>query len=296
MSQDVGFIGLGLMGREIASNLCRAGFAVHVWNRSPGPRVTLAALGARVADSPADVASRCPVVFVCVADGAALREVLLGPDGVRQAADGATLVVDHSTTSPDEAVQIAGDLREACSAHFVDAPVTGGTPGARAGTLVVFAGGADDDVDRARPLVAHSAQRLEHVGRTGAGQAMKMCNQTLVLNTFAVLAETVKLAESLGLDPARLPGALSGGSADSSVLRLGGERAARRDDEVTGSVATMLKDLEILLGLGGAGGVPMPMTAASSQLLRLAAARGLGHIDGSQLVRLYDAPAAEEGS
>lgn len=248
----------------------------------------LTALGAVAASDPAAVAAACPIVFLCLTDAEAIRAVLLGERGVATVAGPSTLIVDHSTVSPAQARAIAADLHDACGARFVDAPVTGGTPGAQARRLVVFGGGEPTDIERARPLVAHSSQRFAHMGPVGAGQATKMCNQVLVLNTFAVLAETVKLGEALGLDAAQLPETLAGGSADSRVLQVAGANAGRRDDTLTASISVQRKDLEILLALGAETGTPMPMTGAAAQLVRIAMARGLGETDASQLVRLYD--------
>ncbi|NKC10939.1 MAG: NAD-binding protein [Gammaproteobacteria bacterium] len=284
----IGFIGLGLMGREIAANLCHNQHDVTVWNRSGEACAPLVALGAKTAASPAEIGASCGLIFVCVSDGSAVRHVLLGADGVSMGASTGTLVVDHSTVAPEDALAIAADLAATCGARFIDAPVTGGTPGAKARQLVMFAGGNEADVRIAEPCMRASAQRVEHMGGVGTGQATKMCNQMLALNTFAVVAETIKLAEALGLDAERLPAVVAGGSADSRVLQMAGTPAAQRSDELTASISIQAKDLELLLGVGRDAGVTMPMTAAAAQVARLAKMRGMGGMDASQLIRLYD--------
>ena len=284
----LGFVGLGLMGEKMASRLIKAGWPLTVWNRAPDKTQAVAALGATVAASPAELANRSAVVFTCVTDTAAVEQVLFGPDGIASAAAPGTIVVDHSTIEPMAARRFAERLRKDYAIGLIDAPVTGGVIGAGEGTLAIFAGGEAEDVEQVRPIVAAFARRFLHMGASGAGQTTKMCNQTMVINTVAVMAEMMRLAENGGVDSARLPDILSGGFADSRVLQVFGERMARRDPVVSSQLNIMLKDLDLIGAVAKTTATAMPITAIATELFRLAAAKGLGKQDSVSLIRIYD--------
>jgi len=283
----LGFIGIGLMGRPMSLRLLAAGFPLTIWNRSRGKLAPLAEKGARIADSPAAVAHAADIVMMCVTDQRAAEEVLFGADGI--AAGGATgkLVLDFSSIAPASAREFAARLERECGMGLVDAPVSGGTVGAEQGTLAIMAGGRPEHVERARPVVAHLAQRFTRMGDAGAGQVTKLCNQIIVGCLFPVIAEAVRLAESAGVDARALPQALKGGFADSLPLQVFGARmAARQFEPPLGAVAIMLKDLENAAALARQEGVPMPMANAAAELYRLLVAQGRGASEPSVLVDL----------
>jgi 3-hydroxyisobutyrate dehydrogenase len=193
---------------------------VTVWNRTRAKLAPVLEKGARAADSPAAVARAAHIVMLCVTDQHAVEEVLFGANGVMQGGSSGKLVVDFSSIAPASAREFARRLEER-GMRFVDAPVSGGIMGAEQGTLAIMAGGRPEDVERARPLVMHLAQRFTRMGDSGTGQITKLCNQIIVGSLFAVIAEAVRVAEAAGVDAKMLPEALKGGFADSHAWRRG---------------------------------------------------------------------------
>ncbi|MCX7961837.1 MAG: NAD(P)-dependent oxidoreductase [Burkholderiales bacterium] len=282
----LGFIGIGLMGRPMVLRLLAAGYEVCVWNRTREKLAPVVEKGARPMDSPAALARACEIVMMCVTDQHAAEAVLFGPAGVAEGASPGTLVVDFSSIAPQAAREFARRLAEQ-GVGLVDAPVSGGVPGAEKGTLVVMAGGAPEHIERARPVVMHLAQRFTRMGDCGAGQTTKLCNQVIVGSLLPVIAEAVRLAEAAGVDATRLPEALAGGFADSLPLQIFGARmAARRFEPPLGAAAIMLKDLENAAALARERGVSLPMARTAAELYRLLEAQGRSGEDPAVLVEL----------
>ena len=266
----LGYIGVGLMGRPMVLRLLAAGYAVSVWNRSPDKLKTVLDKGARAVASAAEVARAADIVMLCVTDQKAAEAVLFGPEGVAAGGARGKLVVDFSSIAPASARAFAERLEREFGMGLVDAPVSGGVAGAEQGTLAIMAGGKAEDFERAKPVVAHLAARFTHMGASGAGQATKLCNQIIVGCLFPVLAEAIRVAESAGVDAAKLPEALKGGFADSVPLQLFGPRIARRAyDPPIGDVATLLKDLENAGAVARDAGVPLPMARSAAELYRM---------------------------
>ncbi|MCL4184975.1 MAG: NAD(P)-dependent oxidoreductase [Burkholderiaceae bacterium] len=287
----LGFIGIGLMGRPMVLRLLDAGYRVTVWNRSRDRLAPVLARGAIAADSPAGAARAAGIVMLCVTDQHAVREVLFGPDGVAAGGTPGTIVVDFSSIAPAAAREHAGRLERECAMGLVDAPVSGGVPGAEQGTLAVMAGGRPEHVERVRPVIAHLSRRFTRMGEAGAGQVAKLCNQVLVGALLPVLAEAIRLAEAGGIDATRLPEALRGGFADSIPLQLFGPRmAARSWQPALGAADTMRKDLDNALALARETGVSLPMLQAAMQRYQALAASGRGAEEPSALIGLLDEP------
>lgn len=276
-------LGCGLMGQPMARRLLAAGHAVTVWNRSPEKAQALRSHGARVADTPADAVRAAPLVILMLQDGEAVRQVLFDPSlpGAAQGLAPGTLVVDMGSIRPDQARQHAQALAD-LGVHMVDAPVSGGTLGAEAGTLAIMAGGLASDVEAARPVLSVLG-RVVHVGPTGAGQLAKLANQMIVGITIGAVAEALLLAEQGGADPARVREALRGGFAESRVLEVHGQRMVEGDFAKRGSLAIQLKDLRNALHT--AAGMPMdlPITQRLEALYADAAAHGWADLDQSAL-------------
>lgn len=283
----LGFIGLGLMGRPMSLRLLAAGYSLTIWNRSRDKLAPLTAKGAQAADSPAAVARAADIVMMCVTDQNAAEAVLFGADGVAAGGAAGKLVVDFSSIAPAAARAFAERLERECGMGLVDAPVSGGTVGAEQGALAIMAGGRPEHVERARPVVAHLAQRFTRMGDAGAGQVTKLCNQIIVGCLFPVIAEAVRLAESAGVDAHALPQALKGGFADSLPLQVFGARmAARQFTPPLGAIAVMLKDLENAAVVAQQTQVPLPMARTAAELYRLLVAQGRGEDEPSVLVDL----------
>jgi 3-hydroxyisobutyrate dehydrogenase len=287
MTERVGFIGLGIMGSGMSRNLLSAGFDLTVYNRSPAKTRPLAEAGAEVAASPADLAERCGVVFLCVSDTPDVEEVIFGAAGVIQGGAPDCLVVDMSTISPGTTKSIGQRLAER-GVHFLDAPVSGGSEGAARGTLSIMVGGETADLDRARPYLDVMGRTITHVGPVGAGQTCKLVNQVLVVVTMLGIAEALLLAQAGGLDLERTIQAVEGGAAGSWMLSNRGTQAIVRDWRPGFSIDLQQKDLRLVLETADALGVPTLATSTVFQLYRTLQAAGLGHEGNHALVKALE--------
>jgi 3-hydroxyisobutyrate dehydrogenase len=275
-AENLGFLGLGMMGFPMTSRLLQAGHQVTVWNRSQAKAAALVQAGAKPATHPRDVADNATIVFMCLTDATAVQEVVFGANGIASAGGTGKLVVDFSSIHPQAARTMAARLKSANGMGWIDAPVSGGSMGAEQGTLAVMAGGDADDIERVRRYILAMARRLTHMGPNGAGQTTKLCNQVIVGCAMAVLAEATRLAVNAGIDANRLPEALAGGFADSIPLQLFVPRMVQDiHSPPLGHIATMLKDLDTVIDVARDTSSPVPMAGLAAQLFRIAkAARG----------------------
>ncbi|MEQ8815559.1 MAG: NAD(P)-dependent oxidoreductase [Thalassobaculum sp.] len=286
---SLGYVGLGLMGGPMARRLLAAGYPLTVWNRDPAKSAALAAAGATVVGSAAEAAAASDVVFTCLTDTAAVEAVVFGDNGIAAGAKAGSVLVDFSSMRPDAAAAFSARLRGQAGMGWIDAPVSGGVPGATNGTLAVMAGGEQADFDRVAPVVAHLAGRFTLMGPNGAGQTTKLINQMIVGCGFAVVAEACQLAEDAGIDPARIPQALAGGRADSPILQQYMPRMAARDREVQARIAILIKDLNTVMDEARRLGSALPMTGLATELHKLVARHGLADADNAEYVSLFDA-------
>ncbi|MGG1943373.1 NAD(P)-dependent oxidoreductase [Trinickia sp. NRRL B-1857] len=281
---DIGFCGPGLMGAPMIRHLLRAGHIVWVWNRTREKAQALVADGARVVDTPHDLCAHAQVVFLCVSDTQAVEDVVFGSGGLLGEDRGETnagtvrWIVDHSSIAPAATREYAARVARH-GIGWVDAPVSGGVPGAQAGTLAVMAGGAAQDIAQLEPVIRAYAARVTHMGEAGAGQMTKLCNQAIVCATVAGIAEAVGLAQAAGIDAARLPQALAGGWADSVLLQTFVPRMTERGHAPLGSLRTFQKDIDTVADAARGAGAVMPVVGAVQQVLRLGAAMGLSDAD-----------------
>lgn len=280
----VAFLGLGTMGAAMAANLARAGFAVTGWNRTEGRAPELSALGVTRAATPAEAASTAQVIVVCVSDTPDVEAVLFGPDGVSVGAREGSLVIDCSTIAPSGSWDFAARLRERGLA-MIDAPVSGGSEGARNATLTIFVGGERDDVERARPVLEAMGRTITHVGPIGAGQAVKAVNQVILAGTYLGVAEGIVLAVKAGLDVEQVIEALSGGAAQSWVLANRAQRMLDNEYPLGFKLALHRKDLAIALDLAARVGAGLPVSALAAQLETGLIAQGHADDDMSALAR-----------
>jgi len=282
--QRVAFLGLGTMGAAMAANLARAGFQVAAWNRTPGRAPELAELGVTTASTPAEAASTAEIVVLCVSDTPDVEAVLFGPDGVVEGAKPGTLIIDCSTIAPSGSWDFAARLRER-DLRMVDAPVSGGSEGARNATLTIFVGGDERDVEHARPALNALGRMITHVGPIGAGQAVKAVNQVILAGTYLGVAEGIVLAIKAGLDVEQVVEALGGGAAQSWVLANRSGRMIDNDYPLGFKIALHRKDLAIALELAAQLGAALPVSALAAQLESGLIARGHGDDDNSALAR-----------
>jgi 3-hydroxyisobutyrate dehydrogenase len=274
--ENLGYLGLGMMGLPMSRRLLHAGHKVAIWNRSAGKAKALIEMGAKLAANPRDVAVSSSIIFMCVTDADAVEDVVFGTAGLASVPGTGKIVVDFSSIHPDKTRVIAARLKETNGMGWIDAPVSGGTKGAEEGTLAAMAGGEAAEIERVRPYVLAMARRLTHMGPTGAGQMTKLCNQVIVGCAMSVLAEATRLAVNSGIDAVRLPEALAGGFADSIPLQLFVPRMVQGiHTPPLGHIATMLKDLDTVAEVAHDTSTPVPMASLAAQLFRLAkAARG----------------------
>ena len=225
MSERIGFIGLGVMGKPMARNLLARGFGLVVHSRSRGPVDELVASGALAAETPAAVARQARSIVTMVPDSPDVVAVLEGRDGVFGALQPGSLIVDSSTIAPAVARRLAARAAELGSA-MIDAPVSGGEVGAKNASLSIMMGGDAAAVERARPVLEAmgNPERIVHIGPSGSGQLCKVCNQMVIGGTLAAVSEAFALARKAGVDPARVRTVLLGGFASSRVLDAHGER------------------------------------------------------------------------
>ena len=273
-------LGTGRMGFPMARRLCQAGHAVHVWNRSADKASPLAADGATVHASAAEAAAAADIVIGMLENGPVVASVLFD-QGTAAAMRPGTLFIDMASIKPREAREHAARLAER-GVGQLDAPVSGGTVGAEAGTLAIMAGGGAADFARALPLL-QVLGRATHVGPHGAGQLAKLANQMIVGITIGAVAEALLLAAKGGADMAKVREAITGGFADSRILQLHGQRMVERDFAPRGRMTVQLKDMRNALATAHELGFEAPVTQLFESLYADAVAHGLDDLDHSGL-------------
>ncbi|HET7234820.1 MAG TPA: NAD(P)-dependent oxidoreductase [Actinomycetota bacterium] len=280
----VAVIGTGRMGGSMAATIDRAGFDVVLWNRDPAKAERVAeTLGATVAGSAADAASKAGVILSSLADDAAVEEVYLGPEGIVQGIGAGSVAVDASTIDP-RTVERVGAAVDATGAGFVDCPVSGSVSTVEAGTLTIMAGGDPALIERVRPVLDAMAQRVIHVGGRGAGAATKLAVNGLVHGLNVALAEALVLAERAGVERSTAYEVFASGAGGAPFVQY--KRAAYEDPEgtpVAFSLDLVAKDLELITGLGERVGAPMRQAATSLDIVRSAIADGFGERDLSAI-------------
>ena len=280
----IGFCGMGTMGAAMAANVARAGFELHVWNRTPGRAAVPLSLGAVETASPSALASESDIVVICVSDTPDVEAVLFAADGVAAGLAPGSLIIDCSTISPRETRAFAERLAES-GIGFVDAPVSGGSEGAEKGTLTIMVGGAAVDLERAMPVLEAMGSSITHMGPCGAGQATKAVNQVILSAVYLGVAEGMVLAMKSGLDAGKVAEALAGGAAGSWVLQNRSGRMIDNDYPLGFRIALHLKDITIALEMAREVGAALPVTAMASQIESGLVARGFGDDDNSALAR-----------
>jgi len=293
VTRSIAFLGAGLMGTPMVRRLLAAGFAVTVWNRDGSKAEALAADGARVAATAAEAAQRADIVFTMLSDGNAVGDVLFG-QGVAEALKSGAVVVDTSSIAPKLARAHAERLAERGIAHL-DAPVSGGTVGAEAGTLAIMAGGDAAVVDGLADVFA-ALGRVTHVGPSGAGQVCKLANQQIVAVTIGALAEAMVLVEAGGASRAAFRDAIRGGFAESRILDLHGARMVERRFEPGGPSRLQLKDLDTALAVAAELGLTLPLTSDVREAFAGFVAGGGAELDHSALLLHLEAQNPKTGA
>ncbi|MBN8441230.1 MAG: 2-hydroxy-3-oxopropionate reductase [Thauera sp.] len=284
---EVGFIGLGLMGRPMALNLLKAGHQVHVWSRRRESMQPLLEAGAGDCASAAEVARRAPVTISMVADAPDVEQVTLGPDGVAAGAKPGHIHIDMSTIAPAAAQKIAAALAER-GVVALDAPVSGGEVGAIAGSLTIMVGGDAAAFDTARPLFEAMGKSVTLIGGAGAGQVAKACNQIITGVGVAAVAEALNFASKSGVDAGKVREALLGGFAYSRILENHGQRMLDRNFKPGFKAWMHQKDLRIVMEEAHRLGLALPSAAATAQMFNAMAGSGLGEEDSIAMLKLLE--------
>jgi 3-hydroxyisobutyrate dehydrogenase len=287
MPEHIGFVGLGTMGRGMAANLLKAGFSLQVWNRTAERADGLKALGALVSATPADLANHCDIIIVCVSDTADVEAVILGEDGVLAGAKPGSLVIDCSSISPQATREIAARLQER-GVGMLDAPVSGGSEGAKNGTLSIMVGGPADHLERARPVFAAMGKTVTHAGPSGAGQTVKLINQVLVVGNALAMSEALLLAQASGVDLQKAFDAVSQGAGGSWMFTNRGPQILARDWRPGFSIALQQKDLRLILEAGRELQIPLIACSLITNLYATLEARGLGGEGNHALVKALE--------
>jgi 3-hydroxyisobutyrate dehydrogenase len=249
-----------------------------------------------MASSPATAAEGARLICFCLTDGAAVREVMFGPNGCIDGCDSAAppLIVDFSTSSPLETRRLAEEFRTRVGGRWLDAPVSGGAARAALGDLVVFCGGESRDFEAAQPVMRVVSSRASLVGGLGAGQTIKLCAQLIAAPTIVAIAEAIAAAAANGVDSRKIPEFLAGGLADSPLLQLFGRRMAQGQIEPRlGALATMLKDIDLAVEMARSAGSPTPLGAVAAQMYRMLVNQGRGGDELNSLLELFDGRASQ---
>ncbi len=287
MTSNIGFIGLGIMGRGMTHNLLNKGHRVTVWNRTPARVEEFVRAGATAAASPADLAAQCEVILICVSDTPDVEAVILAENGVLAGVKPGSLVVDHSTISPQATKTMAEALR-AKGVAMLDAPVSGGSEGAAKGILSIMVGGEEADFQRALPVLEAYGKTITHVGPQGAGQMVKLVNQILVVVTELAVCEGLLFAQAGGLDLTKTLDAVKGGAAGSWMLSNRGPQMIARDWRPGFTIDLQQKDLRLVLEAADQLGLPLMATGMVFQMYRALQAQGLGSEGNHALVKALE--------
>ena len=280
----IGMVGLGALGLPMAVNLHQAGLNLQVHTRSRRAESDPQLAGTRGCINPAAAADNVDVLLMCVSDDSAVNDVLFGPDGAAEQLQPGCIVIDCSTISPNGAQQVAAQL-ERIGVHYLDAPVTGGTEGARAGSLTVLVGGDADVLAKVRPLLEVIGGSIHHIGAVGRGQQAKAVNQVLVAGSYAAVAEAIALGQRLELPMPQLIDALKSGAAGSWALNHRSGAMLQGSYPLGFKLSLHHKDLGIALEAASNVELDMPITALVEQLQSKLIQRGFGDDDVSALHR-----------
>jgi len=291
--QRIGFIGLGIMGAPMAGHLIAAGHQVFVYTHGTTPAAI--AEKATVCTSGREVAQQADIIFTMVPDTPDVEAALFGQDGVASGLSAGKLVVDMSSISPMDTKVFAQKIN-ALGCDYLDAPVSGGEVGAKAGSLTIMVGGPEQAFERAQPLFQLMGKNITLVGGNGDGQTTKVANQIIVALNIAAVGEALVFASKAGADPAKVRQALMGGFASSRILEVHGERMIKRTFDPGFRIGLHQKDLNLALQGARALGVALPNTASTAQLMQSCAAQGWDQLDHSALVKALELLAHHEVS
>jgi len=289
---NVGFIGLGIMGKPMAANLIKGGHTLFLHSRSGVPQ-ELTATGGIACESARKVAQQSEIIILMLPDTPDVEKVLFGPEGVVNGLTAGKTVVDMSSISPIETKKFAKKINE-LGCEYVDAPVSGGEVGAKNAALTIMVGGSQATFDKVKPVFDLLGKNITLVGGNGDGQTCKVCNQIIVALNIEAVGEALLFASKAGADPAKVRQALMGGFAASRILEVHGERMIKRTFDPGFRIELHQKDLSLALSGARAMGLSLPNTATAQELFNSCVANGGAKWDHSALVRALERMANHE--
>ena len=287
--KKIGFIGVGLMGYSFVKRLSQAEYNINAYDKDENKlKLVKNIKNVSCSQNPSAVANECNLIFICVDKTENVEEVVFGENGVIQNASKNSIIVDLSTTSADKTILFADKVKLTKKVSWVDAPVSGGPSKALDGSLAIMIGGDSKNIKLITPVLDKLSSNFTHFGPVGSGQIVKMINQILVLNNYAILAEALSFAEGYGIDASKIPDALSDGHAGSNLLTHLFPRMINKDFDPQGYATQIQKDLKMVCDLADKKNIPTPLSSLTKQLFSILNNKSKQNLDGTSIVKLFD--------
>lgn len=287
--KKIGFIGVGLMGCSFVKRLSQAEYNINAYDKDENKlKLVKNIKNVSCSQNPSAVANECNLIFICVDKTENVEEVVFGENGVIQNASENSIIVDLSTTSADKTILFADKVKLKKKVSWVDAPVSGGPSKALDGSLAIMIGGDSINIKLITPVLDKLSSNFTHFGPVGSGQIVKMINQILVLNNYAILAEALSFAEGYGIDASKIPEALSDGHAGSNLLTHLFPRMINKDFDPQGYATQIQKDLKMVCDLADKQNIPTPLSSLTKQLFSILNNKSKQNLDGTSIVKLFD--------
>lgn len=287
--KKIGFIGVGLMGYSFVKRLSQAEYNINAYDKDENKlKLVKNIKNVSCSQNPSAVANECNLIFICVDKTENVEEVVFGENGVIQNASENSIIVDLSTTSADKTILFADKVKLKKKVSWVDAPVSGGPSKALDGSLAIMIGGDSINIKLITPVLDKLSSNFTHFGPVGSGQIVKMINQILVLNNYAILAEALSFAEGYGIDASKIPDALSDGHAGSNLLTHLFPRMINKDFDPQGYATQIQKDLKMVCDLADKKNIPTPLSSLTKQLFSILNNKSKQNLDGTSIVKLFD--------
>ena len=287
--KPIGFIGIGLMGNCLVKRLLVKEYTINIHDKNKNNMEDL--VGKKnifLSESPAKLSQHCDIIFICVDKTENVKDIVFKEDGIIKNASKNTIIIDLSTTLANKTINFSNKLNVERGSSWVDAPMSGGPDKALNGSLAIMIGGEKKIVRKVSPILKNISSNFTYFGPSGSGQIVKMINQILVLNNYAILAEALSFAEAWGIDAKKIPDALSDGHAGSNLLAHIFPRMIKKDFKPQGYTSQILKDLTMVSDLGNKKNIPLPMTNLTKQLFTILSEKSNENLDGTSIIKLFN--------
>ena len=287
--KPIGFIGVGLMGSCLVRRLLEKKYTVNIFDKNKNNiKALINKERISLSTSPAKLAQDCEIIFICVDNTKSVEDVVFKETGVIKNASKNTIIIDLSTTLAKETINFSNKLSTEKGTSWIDAPMSGGPDKALSGSLAIMIGGEKKVFKKISPILKNISSNFTYFGPTGSGQIVKMINQILVLNNYAILAEALSFAEAWGINAKKIPDALSEGHAGSNLLTHLFPRMINKDFKPQGYTSQILKDLTMVSELGNKKNIPLPMTNLTKQLFTILSEKSNENLDGTSITKLFN--------